>query len=640
MKKELLRINRLNYNYTRTRKLENVSFCILEGECIGFLGLSYSGKDLMTSLLRGELTEGDGSGAIYLGGQKVNDWEVLGKEIYYMCPDNYVIEDWTVAEYLCLVDSGWAGSFWRKGVLNEEAGECFAELELDFDISSRMRDLSELEKRIVDVVKAYRKGARIIIIEDEFDGVSQTDIIKFGKIIRRLIQRKLGVIVNSNSNFIMSELSDKFIIFDRGHVVKKCAREYIKNEAQLERFLLGENVLPPREKIEERTQMSWKEEDIVYRIRNLKIFQDDVKSLNFVRGEVVTLLTLNRRKKELLFLILSGRINVENVHYILNGERYDNIDCSELTRKKVVSVRALGSREEVFEHMTVGENLMLPSLEKISFWDYIRSSRNIRKIILEENHNLKDVKAEGLGINERIQMTLERWYIFNPTAILLDPVDYDGSADIIKEIQDRDIPVILFDAPTPEGSGLTSVGNDFAEQATIAVDMLVEKMGTKGKVAVMQGAPTAPNHAERYQAHLDALAKYPDIQVIDGGIDNDNVETAQSQAAAVLAANPDLTGYLNCDACGSGVAAAIEEKGMQDKVTFVAMDNLIEILDYVKTGTITATSSTLPQEQGMYAVLMAYQAAQGMPLPANVDTGIGRITADNIDEWIETVSAK
>ena len=79
MKKELLRINRLNYNYTRTRKLENVSFCILEGECIGFLGLSYSGKDLMTSLLRGELTEGDGSGAIYLGGQKVNDWEVTWK---------------------------------------------------------------------------------------------------------------------------------------------------------------------------------------------------------------------------------------------------------------------------------------------------------------------------------------------------------------------------------------------------------------------------------------------------------------------------------------------------------------------------------------------------------------------------------
>ena len=35
MKKELLRINHLNYIYTRTRKLENVSFCILEGEMHG-----------------------------------------------------------------------------------------------------------------------------------------------------------------------------------------------------------------------------------------------------------------------------------------------------------------------------------------------------------------------------------------------------------------------------------------------------------------------------------------------------------------------------------------------------------------------------------------------------------------------------
>ncbi len=264
-----------------------------------------------------------------------------------------------------------------------------------------------------------------------------------------------------------------------------------------------------------------------------------------------------------------------------------------------------------------------------------------------------DLLSEQLGVEVTIDYrapesaevseqnsVLEQAAATEPTAILIDPVDYDGSAAIIEEIQERGIPVILFDSPSPDGSGLTSVGNDFAEQAEIAVEMLIEEMGTSGKVAVMQGAPTAPNHAERYQAHLDALAEYPDIEVIDGGIDNDNVETAQSQAAAVLAANPDLTGYLNCDACGSGIAAAIEERGMEDQVTFVAMDNLIEILEYVKTGTITATSSTLPQEQGIYAVLMAYQAAQGMDLPAMVDTGIGRITQDNVDEWIEIVSAE
>lgn len=228
--------------------------------------------------------------------------------------------------------------------------------------------------------------------------------------------------------------------------------------------------------------------------------------------------------------------------------------------------------------------------------------------------------------------TLEQAAATKPDGIALDPVDYEGSKAVIEEIQSQGIPVVLFDAPSPEGSGLTSVGNDFSEQATIAADKLAELIGEEGKVAVMQGFPSAPNHAERYQAHLDALAKYPNIEVIDGGIDNDNIEEAQSQAAAVLAANPDLKGYLNCDACGSGVAAAIEEAGKQGEVTFVAMDNLIEILDYIPS-TISATSSTLPQMQGQYAVLMMYQASLGLDIPQGIDTGIAVIDESNIEEW-------
>lgn len=233
--------------------------------------------------------------------------------------------------------------------------------------------------------------------------------------------------------------------------------------------------------------------------------------------------------------------------------------------------------------------------------------------------------------------TLEQAAATHPDGIALDPVDYEGSKAVIEEIQAQGIPVILFDAPSPEGSGLTSVGNDFAEQASLASEKLVELLGGQGKVAVMQGSPSAPNHVERYEAHLEVLAKYPGIEVIEGGIDNDNIEEAQAQAAAIMAANPDLDGFLNCDACGPGVAAAIEEAGKVGTVKFVSMDNLIEILNYVKSGTITATSSTLPQMQGQYSVVVLYQAAMGMEIPQAVDTGIAYIDETNIDEWIAIV---
>lgn len=235
---------------------------------------------------------------------------------------------------------------------------------------------------------------------------------------------------------------------------------------------------------------------------------------------------------------------------------------------------------------------------------------------------------------------LEQAAATKPNGIALDPLDYEGNKAVIQEIEKQGIPVVLFDSPAPTGSNLTSVGNDFSEQATIAADKLAKLIGEKGKVAVMQGVPTAPNHAERYKAHIAALKKYPGITVIDGGIDNDSVETAQSQAAAVMAANPDLKGYLNCDACGSGIAAAVEEAGKKGKVTVVSMDNLIEILNYVKSGTITATSSTIPQMQGSMSVLMLWQKASGIEIPKVVDTGIAYIDSSNIDEWISMVKTK
>lgn len=235
---------------------------------------------------------------------------------------------------------------------------------------------------------------------------------------------------------------------------------------------------------------------------------------------------------------------------------------------------------------------------------------------------------------------LEQSAATRPDGIALDPLDYAGNEAVINEIIERGIPVILFDAPAPEGSGLTSVGNDFAEQAAIAAKKLAELIGGEGKVAVMQGVPTAPNHVERYESHLKVLAEYPGIEVVDGGIDNDSIEEAQSQAAAVLAANPDLKGYLNCDATGSGIAAAVEEAGKTGDVTVVTMDNLIEILEYVKSGTITATSSTIPQMQGSMSILMLWEAANGVDIPKVVDTGIAYIDSENVDKWLEDLRAE
>lgn len=221
-----------------------------------------------------------------------------------------------------------------------------------------------------------------------------------------------------------------------------------------------------------------------------------------------------------------------------------------------------------------------------------------------------------------------------PSGIAVDPVDAVGHMTALNRIRDQGIPVVLFDSPSPDNS-ITSVGNNFTQQGIIAAERLVKLIGCAGKVAVMQGYPTAPNHKERYEAQLAVLGKHSGITVVDGGIDNDDIETARQQASAVLELHPDLSGYLCCDASGPiGIASAIKMAGKAGKVKVVGMDGIKPILDAIKEGVIDSSSATIPKMQGSMSVLMLWQASLGVQMPQAIDTGIDVITQENVDSYL------
>jgi ribose transport system substrate-binding protein len=229
---------------------------------------------------------------------------------------------------------------------------------------------------------------------------------------------------------------------------------------------------------------------------------------------------------------------------------------------------------------------------------------------------------------------LEEAAATRPTGIAVDPVDAVRNMGAIDRIRDQGIPMVLFDSPSPDAS-ITSIGNDFARQGIIAAERLAGLIGYAGKVAVMRGYPTAPNHKERYEAQVAVLGKYPGITVVDGGVDNDDIETARRQASAVLESQPDLRGYLCCDASGPiGIAAAVRKAGKAGQVKVVGMDGIRPILDAIKEGVIDSSSATIPAMQGSMAVLMLWQASLGVPMPQAVDTGIDVITQENVDRYL------
>ncbi|MFM1823222.1 MAG: hypothetical protein RI967_1488 [Planctomycetota bacterium] len=221
-----------------------------------------------------------------------------------------------------------------------------------------------------------------------------------------------------------------------------------------------------------------------------------------------------------------------------------------------------------------------------------------------------------------------------PDGVALDPLDAVSRMPAVARLRERGVPVVLFDSPSPE-AGMTGIGNDYRMQGTIAAERLVSLLGGVGKVAVMRGFPTAPNHRERLDAQLEVLARHPGIAVVDGGTDGDDIATARREASAVLAAHPDLAGYLACDASGPiGIADAIRDAGKVGAVKVVGMDGIRPILEAIRDGVLESSSSTKPRMQGSMAILMLWQATLGLPLPRAIDTGIDLITRENLDRFL------
>ena len=118
---------------------------------------------------------------------------------------------------------------------------------------------------------------------------------------------------------------------------------------------------------------------------------------------------------------------------------------------------------------------------------------------------------------------LESAVASNPDGIAVELVDTVGHMPGIQRIKELQIPLVLFDSPSPDAT-ITSIGNNYAEQGAVAAERLAKLIGYSGKVAIMQGVPAAPNHMDRYQAQIKVLAKYPGIEMVDGGSDHDDIE--------------------------------------------------------------------------------------------------------------------
>ena len=222
---------------------------------------------------------------------------------------------------------------------------------------------------------------------------------------------------------------------------------------------------------------------------------------------------------------------------------------------------------------------------------------------------------------------VERAIATRPTGIMIDMLDPAANHAVLQEAIDRGISVVIFDNfGANRELNVPVLGNDLCQMATDAAHEVARLIGEEGEVALMLGVPTAPTHATRAECGKAALAEYPGIKLVAQGIDNDSIEKAQEQAAAVMQANPNLEGWIASSGAGPiGIGQAIVEAGKVGKIHYVGFDNLVQMVELVDKGVTPMSLSTNPHMQGFWSIIIMWQEALGNRGPEVFDTGYYQI---------------
>ena len=217
----------------------------------------------------------------------------------------------------------------------------------------------------------------------------------------------------------------------------------------------------------------------------------------------------------------------------------------------------------------------------------------------------------------------------------ISSVSTDALAPVINRFLEQGIPVVTYNTDNPDSNRLAFAGQDLEQSGYEAAKALAELLGGEGDVIITTLDAAAQWSIDRETGARRALAEYPGIKVlttVNTGTDPQKVYAAVENA---MLANPTVKGLLSLECCSTPPDGEyVKRNGLQGQVTVVGFDELPDTLQLIKEGVIAASFSQAPERQGFEAVRMLADFLGGKPV-ADVDTGVGLINADNVDEYLK-----
>jgi len=233
---------------------------------------------------------------------------------------------------------------------------------------------------------------------------------------------------------------------------------------------------------------------------------------------------------------------------------------------------------------------------------------------------------------------VENWITLGVDAIAVAAENREGISTALRKARKQGIRVVTYDADS-----LPDARDFFVNQATpqgighALMDEAARLCGAEGDFAMIIATLTAGNQRE-WQKHIEQrlAEKYPKMKLVAVRPCDDLKDKAQSEATAIMSANPNLKLLLSiCSPGVPGAAEAVKQAGKVGKVKVIGLGLPNENRRYVKEGVTESVILWNTEDLGFLTVYVAAALAHGDLKPGAKSIkagGLGefQVVGDNI----------
>ncbi len=242
MADKLLETKNIAKEFGPVRVLDDINFDLMPGEVHAVIGENGAGKSTLMKIISGyhQPTEGQ----LFLDGQKIVLNDIIEGEkngIVMIYQELNLAEDLTVEENIFLGQEKKKSLLLDEKKMKNETISILRELHCKISPNDRIKKLSISNQQMVEIAKAVRKEARIIIMDEPTSSLTKDEIKVLFELIDRLKQEQVGIIFISHKLDEVKEVADRVTVLRDGKHVKT---ELSKNlsEAEMANLMVGRDL--------------------------------------------------------------------------------------------------------------------------------------------------------------------------------------------------------------------------------------------------------------------------------------------------------------------------------------------------------------------------------------------------------------